>query len=151
MFPRTPVIVRVFQTLEVTMTSFSRCQTADHFEYKYLHSHPYFPRRDIRFRARISNTRGDHFLFIPRTPFLVRVFQTLEFLSSFYITPKDTRVLQTLQVTIFGSISTSPFIPRTPVIARVCQTLQVTIIGSPLQVFSSHGHPFSCAYFKHSR
>ena len=40
------------------------------------------------------------------------------------------RVFKTLQVTIFGSIKTSPIIPRTPVSVRVSQTLELTIHGS---------------------
>ena len=66
-------------------------------------------------------------------------------------TPVLSGVSQTLQVTILGSFTTSPFTPRTSVFVRVSQTLEVTMFGSPKQIHSSHQHPFSCAYFKHSR
>ena len=100
--PRTSVFVQIFQTLEVTI--FGSLKQVYSFQ-------------GHRFRANISNTRGDHFgqrknkYVIPRTSVFVRVFQTLE-------------------VTIFGSRSTSPFfIPRTSVFVRVFQTLEVTIFA----------------------
>ena len=155
--PITSVFVRVFQTLEVKQFSAS-------FSIKQP-SWAFIKSKDIRFRARISNTRGDHFrqrknkYIIPRTSVFVRVFQTLEvtilFSTSLFIprTSFFVRVFQTLEVTISEAAAprTSLFIPRTSIFVRVFQTLEVTISGSIPQVSSSQGHPFSCAYFKHSR
>ena len=73
-----------------------------------------------------------------RAAVFVRVFQTLEvtikgsIITSPFI-PRTSflaRIFQTLEVTFFGSILTSPFIPRTSVLARVFQTLEVTIFSS---------------------
>ena len=91
----------------------------------------------------------------PRTPVLVRVSQTLQvtILGSFTtspFTPRTSvfvRVSQTLQVTIFGSPRTNPSIPPTPVFVCIFQTLEVTT-GNISQVLLSHQHPFSRAYFK---
>ena len=63
--PITPVLVRIFQTLEVTIFGST---------YKLLNS-------KTPFSCAISNTRSEHFrsyhnTFIPRTSVLVRVFQT---------------------------------------------------------------------------
>ena len=40
---------------------------------------------------------------------------------------------------------------RAAIFVRVFQTLEVTFKAVLKQVISSQGHPFSCAYFKHSR
>ena len=94
--------------------------------------------KDTRFRARISNTRGDHYrqlnitsMFIPRTSVFVRIFQTLEVTifqtSPFIGHPVFVRVFQTLEVTILGTISLRP---KDILFVRVFQTLEVTTIGS---------------------
>ena len=75
--------------------------------------------------------------------------------SSIFRTPGTSvfvRVFQTLEVTITGSMRTNLFVPRTSVYARVFQTLEMTGVEAIClrQVQSSQGHPFSCAYFKHS-
>ena len=65
--PRTPVLVQIFQTLEVTILGSSTTSL-----------HP----KDTRFRANISNTRGDHFgssctsLFHPKEHFRARISNT---------------------------------------------------------------------------
>ena len=133
----------------------------DHYgQHEHKSNHP----KDTHFHARISNTRGDHFRqqrtshFIPRTPVFVRVFQTLEVTifrqqSNKSLHPKDIHFRARISNTRghFGSFRTSLFIPRTSIFVRVFQTLEVTIFGSIRTSPSSQGHPFSCAYFKHSR
>ena len=166
--PRTPVFVRVFQTLEVTIIGSTSVFIPRKFSCAYfkhsrsakdLHPKDVFMRvlqtlemtiwqlqnksiypKDICFRARISNTRGDHIL--------AAISHTNKSIppSSTQRTSIFVRVFQTLEVTIFGSQRTSPFIPRTSVFVRVFQTLEMTIFGSSRTSPSVQGHPFSCVF-----
>ena len=121
--------------------------------------------KDTRSRARTSNTPNVHSRrhrctsLVPRTPVLVRVLQTLQLSILGGIrarplvprTPVLVRVLQTSPNVHSGGMLARPLVPRTPVLVRVLQTLQLSTPGGTLHVSSSQGHPFSCAYFKHSK
>ena len=55
-------------------------------------------------------------------------------------------------MSIRGGIRARPLVPRTPVLARVLSnTPNVHSRRHTSHVTSSQGHPFSCAYFKHSK
>ena len=123
--PRTPVLVRVLQTLQVSILGGTLAR-----------------------------------LLVPRTPVLVRVLQTLQMsilggkLARPLVprTPVLVRVLQTLQMSIPGGKRARRLVPRTPVLVRVLQTLQdVHSRRHHSHVSSYQSHPFSCAYFKHSK
>ena len=148
--PRTPVLVRVLQTLQMSMSGGIAHVSSSQ-------GHPcscaYFKHSKCPFRRHMAR------LFVPRTPVLVRVLQTLQLsirsglpahvLHAFPRTPVLARVLQTLQMSIPGGML-HVHCPRTPVLVRVLQTLQLSIIGGNEHVPSSQGHPCSRAYFKHS-
>ena len=78
-----------------------------------------------------------------RAAVFVRVFQTLEvtmyvsIITSFFIprTSVFVRIFQTLEVTILGSFRTSIFIPRTSVFVCVFQTLEVTTTAASNKSF----------------
>ena len=127
--PRTPVLVRVLQTLQMSILG-GRSRTS--------------PRsKDTRARARTSNTPTVHSRRqlarrpVPRTPVLVRVLQTLQMSVPGGIrarrlvptTPVLVRVLQTIQISTEGGIRARLPVPRTPVLARVLQTFQMSILG----------------------
>ena len=96
----------------------------DHFRQQYYKSlHP----KDI---PRILNTRGDHIWHSFQGHFRAHISNT--------------------RGDHFWQHSTSLLIPRTPIFVHVFQTLEVTISAALQQVPLSQGHPFSCAYFKHS-
>ena len=102
--PRTPVLVRVLQTLQMSIPGGIRAR----------------PRpKDTLARARTSDIPTVHSRrlrarpFVPRTPVLVRV-------------------LQTLQMSILGGILARPLVPITPLLVRVLQTLQMSILGGTL-------------------
>ena len=62
------------------------------------------------------------------------------------------RVLQTLQMSIFGGKLARLLVPRTPVArARTSNTPNVHSGRLSCTCFTFQGHPFSCAYFKHSK
>ena len=95
----------------------------------------------------------------PWAPVLAQVLQTLQVAAPSRCctrvlvpwAPALVQVLQTLQVAPKGRCLTRILIPWAPVLVGVFQTLQVAIASRPSHVPSSHGHPFSCTYFKHSR
>ena len=94
-----------------------------------------------------------------RHPLLVRVLQTVQMSIPRRQTrtsarPKDTRARartsNTPNVHSWRHTRTS-LVPRTPVLVRVLQTLQMSIPGGTRARLTFQGHPFSCAYFKHSK
>ena len=133
--PRTPVLVRVLQTLQMSISGGI--------------AHVHRP-KDTRARARTSNTPTVHSWrhsarpLVPRTPVLVRVLQTLQMsilggiLARLLvpITPLLVRVLQTLQISILGGKRARPLVPRRLVLVR-----ELSNILGPLHARSPHARP----------
>ena len=126
------------------------------------HGHPFswaYFKHSRRPRRSRTQPMGTRFL-VPWAPVLVQVFQTLQVATSSRCltrslvpwAPVLVQVFQTLQVATFSRCSTHSHPMGTRSRGRISNTP-----GGHLEpprarhTLSSHGHPFSCKYFKHSR
>ena len=170
--PRTPVLVRVLQTLQMSIhggippVRTSRLHVRAHSQ-GHPFSRAYFkqskcPRSrptPVLVRVPTSNVHRRQRPLVPRTPVLARVLANSPsvhsrrhhaHVASVPRTPVLARVLQTVQMSIpGGSLCTYTRPKDTRARARTSNTPNFRFQAAYAHVHSSHGAPCSCANFKH--